>query len=422
MTESMCRFDYNSFMCYFCQKYMMMKRFLLIAGLIWSSSVINAQTYYTDAVNPEIYRPAEVLHSSRKEIILPQVNGYNIYKADLHTHTIFSDGQVNPAFRLDEAWDDGLDIVAVTEHLEHRPYEKVFVEYTQKYNNGKYEKAVNNSIGWKAPDKNGIMVDLNYPVNQAQKVADKLNLLLVPGIEITRDGTKVGHFNALFTKDNNTVYDPDPVQSVRNAKAQGALVMHNHPGWRRTNLVPTPTEVAIYAEKLVDGVEVMNTDEFYPGVIDIARENGLFVSANSDIHGSTARDYRLLGYDRPMTLVFAKERTLEAVREALESKRTLAYGFSTVSGDEQLLKDFFKAGIKASVIRISSKSVHLAVTNMTSITYLVSQEGQNPKRMSPFHTVWFSIPLDAKTLDLTVHNMFYSKEGHPVVSLEYQDK
>ena len=398
----------------------MMKRFFFIAGLILSSSVVNAQTYYKDAVNSEIYRPAELLQSSRKEIILPQVNGYNVYKADLHTHTIFSDGQVIPVFRMDEAWEDGLDIVAVTEHLENRSYENVFVEYTQKYHKGKYEKAVNNSIGSKVPDKNGIMVDLNYPVTQAQAAAKKHNLLLIPGIEITRSGATVGHFNALFTTDNNTIYDPDPVQSVRNAKAQGALVMHNHPGWRRTNLVPTPTEAAVYAEKLVDGVEVVNTDEFYPGVIDIARENGLFVSANSDIHGSTARDYRLMGYDRPMTLVFAKERTLEAVREALETKRTLAYGFNTVSGDEQLLKDFFKAGVKASVIRTSSRNVHLAVTNMTSITYLVSQGNQNPKRLLPFHTLWFGIPVGTKTLDLTVHSMFNSKEGHPVVSLEYQ--
>lgn len=102
------------------------------------------------------------------------------------------------------------------------------------------------------------------------------------------------------------------------------------------------------------------------------------------------------------------------------SRRTLAYGYNTVSGDEQLLKDFFSAGMKVSVIRTSSRNIHLAVTNMTTITYLVSQNNQNPRRLSPFHTVWFGIPLDAKTLDLTVHNMFYSKEGHPVVSLEYQ--
>ena len=42
-----------------------------------------------------------------------------------------------------------------------------------------------------------------------------------------------------------------------------------------------------------------------------------------------------------MTLIFAKENTLEALREAIEARRTLAYSFGTIAGDEQLLKDLF---------------------------------------------------------------------------------
>ena len=41
--------------------------------------------------------------SKRKEFILPQVNGYNIYKADLHTHTAFSDGSLMPKARVEES-------------------------------------------------------------------------------------------------------------------------------------------------------------------------------------------------------------------------------------------------------------------------------------------------------------------------------
>ena len=120
-----------------------------------------------------------------------------------------------------------------------------------------------------------------------------------------------------------------------------------------------------------------------------------------------------------MTLILAKDRTLEAVREALEAGRTLAYGFSTVCGDEQLLKDFFAAGVKASVICTSSNTVYLAVTNMTSVTYLVTRPGENPVRLSPFHTVSYQVHSSSTSLDLTVLNMFYSKEGHPVVSLKF---
>ena len=56
---------------------------------------------------------------------------------------------------------------------------------------------------------------------------------------------------------------------------------------------------------------------------------------------------------------------------------------------------------------------------MTSITYLVTRSGENPQRLAPFHTLWFPVSLCSKTLDLTVLNMFYSKEGHPVVSLKF---
>ena len=54
----------------------------------------------------------------RQEIILPQVKGYNIYKADLHTHTIYSDGSVTAPWRVREAWYDGLDIIAITDSMD----------------------------------------------------------------------------------------------------------------------------------------------------------------------------------------------------------------------------------------------------------------------------------------------------------------
>ena len=396
-----------------------MKKIAFVLGLALASFAADAQSYYEDVVNPEIYRSSDFMASGRKEIILPQVNGYTVFKADLHTHTIFSDGQVIPGFRVNEAWNDGLDIMAVTEHLENRSNEDWMVEYTQKYNEGKHTKGINNKIGSKPLDENGIMVDLNYPVEMAKTQGAKHGLLIIPGVEITRNGAKVGHFNALFTQDNNTIFDPDPVQAARNAKAQGALIMHNHPGWKKKDLTPTPTEAALYAEGLVDGIEVMNEFDFYPGIIDRANECNYFISANSDVHASTAEDYTLRGCDRPMTLIFAKEKTLESVREALEAKRTLAYGFNTVCGDEQLLKDFFAAGMKVSVIRTSKNNIHLAVTNMTSIPYVVSRPGENPKRIAPFYTVWYPVNVNAKTLDLTVLNMFYSKAGHPVVSLPF---
>lgn len=45
-------------------------------------------------------------------------------KCNLHTHTVFSDGLVRPTVRIDEAYREGLDVIAITEHIEYRPHEE----------------------------------------------------------------------------------------------------------------------------------------------------------------------------------------------------------------------------------------------------------------------------------------------------------
>ncbi|NLK53489.1 MAG: PHP domain-containing protein, partial [Bacteroidales bacterium] len=57
-----------------------------------------------------------------ENIVIPDVNGYQVLKCDFHTHTVFSDGQVWPSIRAQEAWEEGLDAIALTEHIEYHPY------------------------------------------------------------------------------------------------------------------------------------------------------------------------------------------------------------------------------------------------------------------------------------------------------------
>ena len=382
-----------------------------------SVGVSSAQSHYQDAKNPDILHHNERRERFRKEIILPQVNGYNVYKADLHTHTIHSDADVIPSFRVYEAWYDGLDIIAITDHLEYRSFEEKLVKYLDKYVSDEYKGAVNHRIDDHPLTEGEIMVDLNYVSREAAKYADRCGLLFIKGTEITRPGKTIGHFNALFTTDNNLIYDQDPVQAVRNAKAQGALIMHNHPGWKRTSIDYTPTELVLYEEGLIDGIEVMNTDDFYPGIIDRALEKNIFMSANTDVHQTTPLEH--YGFDRPMTLILAKERTLESVREALESCRTIAYGYNTLCGEEQLLKDFFAAGVRTSVMHRTSSNVSVALTNMTSISYTIRMEGGNQMKLDPFTTLWIKLPHDKTTLDFEVLNMFCSKDKHPVINLKF---
>lgn len=382
-----------------------MKRIVIVFALTVAAVAANAQVYYPDSNNPDMTRYTERHEPCRKEIMIPStLNGYNVYKADLHTHSIFSDGLVHPKWRVYEAWQDGLDVMAVTEHIENRAYENMFHEYLKEYTDKEYQKGP-------AGLKN---VDINFSIREAKKEAVKYGITIIPGSEITRSGSEVGHFNALFTTDNNLIYDEDPVQSIRNAKSQGALVMHNHPGWRRKDIKMTPTEKTAYGEGLIDGVEVMNGGMFFPGIIDRVREYNQFIAANTDVHKTTASDYRLTGADRPMTLILAKDKSLESLREALLQRRTIAFGFNTLCGSEELLRDFFHACVK--VTRINETSV--LVTNMTSITFKLQQGKGRILNFDPFTSMVATVKKGSDTVSYRVVNMWTGVDSHPVIELK----
>ncbi|MBQ2424816.1 MAG: histidinol-phosphatase, partial [Alistipes sp.] len=91
-----------------------MKRFLTFTlALATVGSVAVAQKSIPHAVR--IFNEATV---RRTEIVIPQVKGFTCYKGDFHIHTSYSDGQVNPNGRVIEAWRDGLDVIAITDHYE----------------------------------------------------------------------------------------------------------------------------------------------------------------------------------------------------------------------------------------------------------------------------------------------------------------
>lgn len=394
----------------------MMKKTLVSAAFVLLAAGLNAQSYVTDVNNCDMLHNVVRGTAARHEVILPEVNGYHIYKADLHVHTIYSDADVTPELRVQEAWFDGLDIMAITDHVEYRRQEGKMIAFLSGVVKDGAE-ATNWDIIRKPADERGIVSDLNVPVRLAQAAAKKYGITIIPGAEITREPVSIGHYNALFTTDNNLIYDADPIQSMRNAKAQGALIMHNHPGWRRTNVEHPEIERRAYEEGLISGIETMNGSEFYPKVIDRARELGLFVSANTDIHASATETYRANGELRNMTFVFAKDQSLESVREALEAGRTLSYSFGTLAGSEQLLKDFFKACVSVRVIADDGKKLTLAFTNNSSIPFMLQASG-NPFRFMPFTTFTATVT-KGKSLGWTVLNFWCGESAHPSVTFEF---
>ena len=382
-----------------------MKKILFTIVALLSSWIADAQYTFQDSNNQDVLRiTRRANNDSRSEIVIPQVNGYNVYKADLHSHTIFSDGKVTPEWRVEEAWQDGLDIVAITDHIENRPY----VTRLPKYLNG---------VEVQVQNEKEISVDLNASVRLAQDQARKLNMLLIPGAEISRPYKTVGHLNALFTTDNNVIPAEDPLQALRNAKAQGALVQFNHPGTGRTSLDLTEFEINAYKEGLIDGIEIFNNNGFYPKAIDRALEKGLYMSGNSDVHTTTDIAYSDATLSRNITLILAKEKTMEAVKDALVNRRTIAYGFDQIAGEESLIKDLFNACVTAEFVRVDSKgNTIFNLTNMSSLVFAASINGSNPHWIAPFSTIPMKIKSDV--IELKILNMWCGEGKHPVIEVK----
>lgn len=386
-----------------------MNRYLISLLAIFTAFSASAQYNYQSPGSSDVLLPAmRNTINGRTEIYIPQVNGYNVYKADLHVHTICSDGRVTPEYRVREAWRNGLDVIAIADHMEYRRFEPRFIAFLQDY----FPEAI--TVKHTTKDTSDIKVDLNYSVKWAQKYAKDYAMLIIPAAEITR---KEGHYNALFSTDNNLIPNNDPLLAIRNAKAQGCLVQHNHPGKRRPSVEMSDFEMTVYAEGLIDGVEVMNGGEFYPKIVDRAFEHGLFMSSNTDIHYTTETDYEGAKLGRNMTFILAKENTLESIREALEAKRTICYSYDRFAGEESLLKDLFNACVSFSVISTNKKkgTTTFALKNLSSLPFVVCKPGSDPEWIDPFTTVIFT----SKDLKLEVLNMWCGQNSHPVVDVKF---
>ena len=252
--------------------------------------------------------------------IVPDLKEFKTLKCDFHIHTVFSDGEVWPTIRVDEAIDEGLDVIAITDHLEYLPHKKY------------------------------VSTDMNASYDIAKKKADRKGLICVKGAEFTR-WMPPGHFNALFITDANKLLIDDFLPAVEEAISQGAFILWNHPGWR----VHQPDGVVRWYDvhqTMVDrnwlhGIEFSNYHEYYTSVLDYTNKYNLAIFANSDIHKLSHKVFLQDHAHRPITLVFASKKSEDAVKEALFAARTLALSEDNIlAGPEKLMTEFVQACIK----------------------------------------------------------------------------
>jgi len=282
----------------------------------------------------------------RVDIEIPDVLGYKTLKCDLHIHTVFSDGSVWPNIRSEEAWREGLDAIAITDHIEYQPHE------------------------------DDLPVSHNRSFQIAEPHGASLGVKVIKGSEITRK-MPPGHLNAVFLQDSEVLDVEDWREAVRVAQNQGAFIFWNHPGWRGqqpdgvAKWYPEHTE--LFEGGMIHGIEVVNSREYYPEAHRWCLEKNLTMISNSDIHNPLNLDYHVhAGDHRPLTLVFAKENTLDAIKEALFARRTAVYSGNILVGEEPFLRAIFEESVtlrNSSVSIAGTGSAYLQIRNDSDLDY-----------------------------------------------------
>ena len=310
--------------------------------------------------------------------IVPDLGEYKTLKCDFHMHTIFSDGLVWPTIRVDEAIEEGLDAIAITDHLEYLPHKKY------------------------------VSTDMNASFEIAKKKANNKGLICIHGAEFTR-WMPPGHFNALFIEDGNKLLIDDFLTAVEEAINQGAFIIWNHPGW----IVHQPDKVVRWYDihqTLVDrnwmhGIEFANYHEHYTSVLEFTNKYDLAVFGNSDVHGMVHEVFLKKHAHRTMTLVFAENKSEKAVKEALFAKRSIALSDDDIlAGPKELVDQFVNACFK-----IDGN----VLTNLSEIPYTFKNSTVGTYTLEPLESL--ILPAE-KEWEIT--NVWVEKNEHLKLKLE----
>ena len=290
---------------------------------------------------------------SRQEVVFPRIQGFWVIKADLHIHTIYSDGQVLPETRVWEAWRDGLDLLVITDHPEYLTL--------------------------------ALPQDRDRAYGRALPLARALGLLLVRGAELTTlSGPQYTDEDSdhvvAFIQDEGPFFN-DFDTAVRSAREQGAVIIWAHPGPRWARDAKRLLELG-----WLDGIELRNSgrrggkgigyhrgEPVFSQVMDWCLEHDLAVIASSDAHWPIDQMVdRARGERRDMTLVLAERRDEKAIRDAIKARRTLAYFAEMIWGREEWLHALAESALAFSLtpsVQRNRKRHFLSVANSSSFPF-----------------------------------------------------
>jgi hypothetical protein len=359
-----------------------------------------------------------------RAIEFPDTSQYLTLAVDLHTHSVFSDGEVWPSIRVRESILDGLAAFAVTEHLEYQPHLADIPH----------------------PDRNRSFRLASNGVPQQQ------DLIVIPGSEITRRAP-YGHMNAVFITDANALLRAEspyeegnpgdfrrsasewPAQEVVDAaNAQGAFVFWNH-SW--SNFDDARTVITDFhrdnaAAGKLHGIEVANGSTYSEESFRIALEHDLALIGVSDIHGLIDWSHNPNGGGhRPVTLVLAEEKTAESIREALFARRTVIWFDNLLIGRAPELMPVLEASMDVSAsypgdtsrvlnVRIMNRSdARFQLRHLTDFTMVNDHDLiEVPPHEATTIRVRTGERLPWVTLEFEVLNALTAPDTHPTVRFE----
>ena len=322
---------------------------ILLTGIFFLMSLIGNVLQAQDTTN--------------RKTRLPDIPGFKTLRCDFHLHTVFSDGHVWPTFRVHEAVRDGLDAISLTEHIDFEGQ----------------------------PDD--IRRNYNRAYELAAEAAKNKDLLIIRGAEIS-PRVPPYHNNALFLKDANAIPSPymkewkkkfvmkdsitrkELMAPFLEVQRQGAFVFYNHPGYswwdRKDTNIFTTFHKELLDRGILGGVEVVNSNRYNIIAHRIAEKYNLTMVANSDAHHDLFAQYYKT--HRPMTLVFAKEKSAEGIKEALLARRTALYFDDYLVARQPEAEAFFKASIQVTSEREIRKGEHIVkvyLQNNSDLPYTI---------------------------------------------------
>lgn len=392
--------------------------------------------------------PARSGSAPERHIQFPDTKDYKTLVVDLHTHTVFSDGHVWPTVRVSEALRDGLDAMAVTEHLEFQPHLSDIPH----------------------PDR-------NRSYEEASRAAADHPLKIIPGVEITRVGDP-GHINAVFISDANplvrqrtdadplptaefetkaealahaektsslfrgahsvevdgkTVWRPfpdpgtyeaimnfghasslDPRKALEAANAQGAFVFLNHPDFETVNADFNKFHKSAIRADLLQGVEIANGDSYYPNAHRLALKYNLTLIGVSDVHELIEWDYRPEAPKnpghRPVTLILAEGDSLAAMRDGLVARRTIVWWKDMLIGRKAQLDALLQASLSIESVEQVQWGTKVRVRNVSDAPFRLRQRSKH------------KITSDANNLIIAPNGVteFMIKVDRPVTSITFE--